>query len=239
MEAQNRNGRQARYAIYYSPEENSPLDLFGQTWLGRDVRTGAAHPRLQVIRFTDRELAEVVAAAALYGFHATLKAPFFLKSPDQEERLTDTIQTFACRETAFQLPQLVLKRMGRFLALMPEHPCTELNALAERCVRTFDPFRRPAAASEIDRRRAAGLNDKQERYLLKWGYPYVMDEFRFHLTLTGPIHDPGTRRRLTDALSRRITDLDLKSIRVSSVCLFIQEAVGKPFRCHSRYAFGG
>ena len=25
--------------------------------------------------------------------------------------------------------------------------------------------------------------------LLRWGYPYLFDAFRFHLTLTGPVED--------------------------------------------------
>src|SRR5438445_432365 len=36
---------------------------------------------------------------------------------------------------------------------------------------------------------ATGLSARQAELLARWGYPYVHDEFRFHMTLTGPIAD--------------------------------------------------
>ena len=36
----------------------------------------------------------------------------------------------------------------------------------------------------------SGLTDRQEALLTQWGYPYVMEEFRFHITLTGAL-DPA------------------------------------------------
>ena len=37
----------------------------------------------------------------------------------------------------------------------------------------------------IDRRALLLQRAEQEALLQRWGYPYVMEEFRFHLTLTG------------------------------------------------------
>ena len=53
------------------------------------------------------------------------------------------------------------------------------------------PFARPPGAAELERRRKAGLSAAQEKMLLRWGYPYVLDEFRFHLTLTGRLQPEG------------------------------------------------
>jgi putative phosphonate metabolism protein len=234
---------QARYALYYAPEVGSPLEIFGRSWLGWDaaatVEKGAHGPLPGVRDLTKKEVAEAVAAVAPYGFHGTLKAPFFLRSPDLEPVLIEEIKGFAKARRPFPLPPLRLRRMKRFLALMPEGACPPLDDLAEACVRHFDPYRKSASRAELARRRAAGLSARQEQHLERWGYPYVLDEFRFHLTLAGPLNGDDIAAKLMRALETQLADVDLDGVRVSSVCLFIQERQGRPFRCHSRYAFGG
>jgi len=71
------------------------------------------------------------------------------------------------------------------LALRPLGDETELNALASTCVASLDNFRAPPTAAELTRRRAKGLSPEQDATLIRWGYPYVMEHFRFHITLTG------------------------------------------------------
>ena len=56
--------------------------------------------------------------------------------------------------------------------------------LAQACVETFEPFRAPLAEEELARRRAVPLSARQEANLERWGYPYVAEDFRFHMTLT-------------------------------------------------------
>ena len=144
----------------------------------------------------------------------------------------------AAREKSFYLPRLRIAEMDRFLALVPEVPCPELNRLADRCVRHFDRYRRSASPAELDRRRAAGLTASQEHYLRKWGYPYVMNEFRFHLTLTGPLSNPAFAAHIKKALAGLLTEKELNSVQVESLCIFIQEQADGPFLLHSRYPLG-
>jgi hypothetical protein len=232
---------EARFAIYYAPEDGSPLDRFGVSWLGRAVSGDGTDEELgrwpEVVGLTPDETTAALSSVAHYGFHGTLKAPFFLRSPDLGTDLIESLQTFAARQHPFRLPPLGLKRMGRFLALMPEKTSAELNALAEACVREFNLYRRPLSESECTRRRAAGLSVKQERHLLQWGYPYVLDQFRFHLTLAGPLSDERIVTRLEHALAERLSRLNLDAIAVKSISLFIQKNTKSPFYCHSRYSF--
>ncbi len=229
---------QPRYAIYYAPPENSPLGRFGKTWLGRDPRTRAILQQVELDGVFPEELARLISPAALYGFHGTLKPPFLLSPESSREALIGAVKTFAAMEKAFLLPKLVLTRMNRFLALTPEAPCPQVNALAERCVRFFDTYRRPQLQTELNRYRTASLNPQQEKNLQKWGYPYVMDEFKFHLTLTGPIFNPSLKEHLSQEINKRLRPLSLDTIEISEICLFVQEDEKSPFLLHSRYPFG-
>jgi hypothetical protein len=83
------------------------------------------------------------------------------------------------------IPSLEVRRLGGFIAVVPTEPSAALADLAAATVAALDPFRAPPSEAELARRRKARLSDRQEALLMKWGYPYVMEEFRFHLTLTG------------------------------------------------------
>jgi hypothetical protein len=62
-----------------------------------------------------------------------------------------------------------------------------LQRVAAACVSALDDFRAPASNAELARRRASGLTARQDALLVQWGSPYVMEEFRFHLTLSGQL----------------------------------------------------
>jgi hypothetical protein len=228
---------QARYAIYYAPEEGSPLDLFGQAWLGRDTRTGKRIRQPEVEGVFSQELQTIVSPAALYGFHGTLKPPFFLSDPEMKKTLIKDIKAFAAKEMPFYLPRLVVARIGRFLVLEPERSNNQINSLAERCVQHFDSYRQPLDSKELKTKYFLGLNSNQKQNFLNWGYPYVMDEFRFHLTLTGRIIDIHLSDHLIREIQKQLTGIDLNNIKVSSICLFIQPNKKQPFYLHSRYKF--
>jgi ribose 1,5-bisphosphokinase len=156
-----------RYALYYMPAPCSAWARFGADWLARpDARL--EHPRR-------------------YGFHATLKAPFRLHPYASLQDLIRQLDAFAAAQRAFSVPRLVMARLGDFLALVPATPEPRLDALATACVKQFDRFRAPLNAQELERRRREPLTQRQEALLARWGYPHVLEEYRFHLSLTGPL----------------------------------------------------
>src|SRR5262249_29039213 len=75
----------------------------------------------------------------------------------------------------------------RFIAVVAAEPSIALDRLAADGVMAFDRFRRPLTSHEREQRLGAGLSERQIENLDRWGYPYVFEDFRFHLTLTGPI----------------------------------------------------
>lgn len=171
----------SRYAIYYLPPPG-PLADFGAGWLGWDIAAARVAERPDL-----PGLDAVTASPARYGFHATLKPPFRLAEGETAGALGAAVAEFAARCAPAQAAGLRLSRLGRFLALLAEGDATDLSRVAAGCVRDLDRFRAPASAAERDARRGKGLSERQEILLARWGYPHVMEEFRFHMTLTGPM----------------------------------------------------
>lgn len=169
----------SRFAIYYIPPEG-PLAAFGAAWLGWDVVRGrdALQPDLPGLH-------DITMTPRKYGFHGTLKPPFRLSAGATEHALAAAVGDLADMLAAASCDGLELTTLGRFLALTPHGDTRGVQRLAEACVRGLDGFRAPATPAELARRRQAGLTPHQEALLMQWGYPYVMEEFRFHLTLSG------------------------------------------------------
>jgi hypothetical protein len=135
-----------------------------------------------------------------YGFHATLRAPFRLRRGVDEKMLVRELDAFASARHAPPPTPLKLGTPGDFIALVPKTPSAKIDRLAADCVEAFDRFRAPLTAAERDRRLTAGLSKRQVKFLERYGYPYVMDEFRFHMTLTGPLSN-ADRQPVLNALS--------------------------------------
>lgn len=219
-----------RYAIYYLPEGD--LARFGAEWLGWDCQAGAevAQPAI-----AGMDLAELTDEPRKYGFHATIKPPFHLAGTLAD--LQATVAALAARLAPAEAPALRLDRIGRFLALTPEGDGAAIRALAAETVRALDSFRAPASEADLARRRKAGLTPAQEANLTAWGYPYVMEEFRFHMTLSGSL-ECATRDFLFSELAPRVKPVLPRPFRLDSLCLLGQGA-DKRFRLIQRYPLTG
>ena len=120
-----------------------------------------------------------------YGFHATLKAPFSLAQGRTEAELFAACAAFAATPRAIPVIRPVVGSISGFIAVIPADPPAELIRLAADCVSEFDAFRAPLTEADRARRNPSRLTSAQRAHLDRWGYPYVMEEFRFHMTLTG------------------------------------------------------
>ena len=189
-----------RFAVYFSPREGLALSDFGNRWLGWDAASGRVPDRLPLsggltADFVDR----VTATPRRYGFHATLKPPFRLAAGTTYGGLVDAVGMLAQKTPPFDIGPVVLTSLGRFLALTPTEAPDALAALARDCVVALDRFRAPPSEDELARRRQASLSARQNAYLSDWGYPYVLEEFRFHMTLSGSL-DPADLAQLASVL---------------------------------------
>jgi putative phosphonate metabolism protein len=173
-----------RYAIYFVPAADSALYRFGAAVLGYDCYTGMDVDFPDALPMGEAAWSDLTAEPRRYGFHATLKAPFHLAKEAGESELVEELQKF-CRsiETAPSFEPMVATLQG-FIAVIPTAASPAIDRLAAACVTTFDRFRAPLSAHDRDRR-TVGLSERQVGNLDRWGYPYVFDDFRLHLTLTG------------------------------------------------------
>jgi hypothetical protein len=166
-----------RAAVYWAPALGDPLSIAGNSWLGRDAEHGVAVPQPPL-----DGLAELTAAARVYGFHATLRPPMRLATGWED--FLASLRHLAAGMSPFALPPLQVVDMAGFLALRERAPCPALHALADACVQATDMHRMAPTESELAKRRSAGLSAEEEALLLRWGYPHVLQHWRFHMTLS-------------------------------------------------------
>ncbi len=226
-----------RYAIYFAPPLNDPVSRVAANWIGRNAFTDEMVEAPAITGLNSAEIAYYTAAPRRYGFHGTLKAPFRLAEGQREEPLLHTLMTFSGAFKAFEIPRMEVSRLGPFFALVPSSPVPDLDDLAARVTREFDHFRAPLSEEEIERRNPANLSPQQLANLHRWGYPYVFDEFRFHMTLTGPIDDDDAAR-VEQALHTFFDPVLSEPIEVRNIALFVEAEYGAPFHVHSLHPLG-
>jgi putative phosphonate metabolism protein len=226
-----------RFALYWAPPSGSPLAALGAAWLGRDAAGGDPEARPVLPGFRPERLAELTAEPRRYGLHGTLKPPFALAPGTDDGQLIAALAVTARAMEPVQVPGFRLALLERFLALVPSAPCPALDALAARCVMDFDRFRRPPTEAELARRRSAGLSAREEEHLLRWGYPYVLDRFRFHVSLTGPL-EAAEAERLMPELAQHFAPVLGAPFEIGEIVLFAQFEAETPFSERGRFALG-
>jgi putative phosphonate metabolism protein len=217
-----------RYAIYFTPPADDPLTRLAAEWLGRDALLGRSIQQPAVAGFDDGNFAELTAEPRRYGFHATMKAPFELAEGKNEQALIAAFDEFAAGTTAFTLPELMLGQIGRFFALVPGDWSAELQMLADDCVSRFDGFRAPLSELDIARRNPDRLSESQRENLVNWGYPYVFEDFQFHMTLTGQV-EPADQPVMRAAIEAFLGDFAKAPRRIDHLALFVEPERGAPF----------
>jgi hypothetical protein len=217
----------ARYAIYYAPQEATALWDKASAWLGRDAYADAPRDRPAFPALSDLDLDALTAEPRSYGFHATLKAPFELAARRSESELLAGVRALAARVSSFEAA-IAVGALGRFLAFRLQAASPQMDALHSACVRELDAFREPLSDFDLARRRKAPLTSQQDERLIAWGYPYVFEDFRFHLTLTGPIRDDDLRERVLGALRDHFAP-ETGSHRFDGVAVFRQVDRDAPF----------
>lgn len=227
-----------RFALYYTPAPSTLLWQLGCSWLGRDALVDRDIPQVGCPDLPPKIMERLTAQARRYGLHATLKPPFKLHRDAKLKDLQRALQDFVSVQSPFSIGRLRLSQIMGFLCLRPENPPKELGTLASTCVKHFDGYRAALSPTELAQRNLTALKHSEKTNLLRWGYPYVLDEFRFHLTLTDPISDTSTTELLQARLNQHF-DAALKApIRIDAITLCIEPSPGAPFLFLERYLLG-
>ena len=191
----------ARFAIYFAPAPDNALWRFGSGVIGYDAASGADVSYLLPAGQTEGAWAALTAEPRRYGFHATLKAPFELAPGVSPDALLGAAERLAASLAGIRIARLQVSEIGRFIALVPSEPSPALLAIADECVTRLDHLRAPLSDKDRARRLQSTLTVHQIALLDRYGYPYVLDEFRFHMTLTGPIAHAPLRGSVRSALT--------------------------------------
>jgi hypothetical protein len=225
--------QQSRYGIYFCPGPSAPLYAQGSRWLGRDAMTGTLLDPGLPDHIRHEDWLRVTDSPRRYGFHATLKPPFRLADGATFDDLQTALHDFAQSHDSFYAPPLAVDLLGRFLALTLSAPSEEFSNFSADSVRHFDRLRAPATEQETAQRLRSSLSQSERAHVLQWGYPYVFDTWKFHMSLTSSMHakslelfEPHLRSLFAPACERPLL--------VDSVCIFHEPYPGGPFRLLDR-----
>lgn len=221
-----------RYAIFYTPE--GVFAEWGARWLGWNSQTGA------VVRHPDIAGLDVPALTDTprkYGLHGTLKAPFALAAGTNQLRIEQAAAEFAQNHSGIDAGPLALCYKNGFVALRPSLDPPVLQEFAGQVVRAFDHLRAPLTADDLIRRRKARLSSRQDQQLMTWGYPFVFDDFQFHLTLTGRVNKQ-LAAQVIEALEPQIGPLLPARFVINAITLMGEDADGM-FHQINRYPITG
>lgn len=221
-----------RYAIYFVPRPETPLAELGRRLLGYEVESGRDVPLPDHPLYRGPEFIAALEEPRRYGFHATLKAPFELRDGTSESELMARVAVLAEQRPAVVIARLGVATMGNFIALIPHGETEDLNDLAKACVIELDDLRAPLSPAGRSRRLVKPLTERQIANLDRYGYPHVLDDFRFHMTLTGPLA-AKKRPSTLEALRGLTSEID-GPIVVDALTIVAQPARDQRFRVLAR-----
>jgi hypothetical protein len=202
-----------RFAIYYAPPPESELEQLAANWLWAP------------------DLLPHTGSARRYGFHATIKAPMLLKSGATLTTLSAALGTWCRRQAPVSAGRLELRQIDGFLAIVCASQPQELTDFAARVVEDFDPLRAPLSAAERKTRLAAPLTDRQIKLVDLYGYPYVFEQFLFHMTLTDRL-SPALGTTLTGEARKTFAAVLTAPLTIDRLVIFREPEPGAPFeRC--------
>jgi putative phosphonate metabolism protein len=218
-----------RCAIYYVAAPDSELDRFGAQLLGYDAQSGADLPFADGVMRIVPHWRDITGDPRKYGFHATLKAPITLAPGKSEAELVAACATFAATPRPIPIIRPVVDSISGFIAVVPAQRSAQLERLAADCVREFDGLRAPLTPEDRVRRNPSALTPRQRDHLDRWGYPYVMEDFRFHMTLTGRL-DAVRREPVLAMLRERFAVLGLQTLAIDRIAVCRQDEADSRFR---------
>ncbi|WP_166417078.1 DUF1045 domain-containing protein [Cochlodiniinecator piscidefendens] len=225
-----------RFAVYYAPEPGAFAD-FAAAWLGWNATLGRSVD-MPVLPKLPIAWEQIISTPSKYGFHGTIKPPFYLAEGCTLGQLETDLALLADRLSSVELPRLALQRPGGFLALVPKGDTAALSQLAADVVQSLDHYRRPASPEELLRRRAAGLTQTQDENLVRWGYPYVFQDFQFHLTLSNRLSN-DIAEAICKILEPALLPLLPRPFAMRDLCLFGEDKMTGRFHLLHRYLLTG
>lgn len=224
-----KGGRQLfnRYGIYVTPEETD-FAKRGAEWLGWDIIDGHSVPHPNAY---DTLLSEMAQTPRKYGFHAAIKPPFHLAKDSSYEELLAEALTLCATLQPFSVEAIEVKTLYGALALAPTEETNSAAKIAATVLQSLDHYRAPLTKAETESRLKLGLTPLEETNLRNWGYPYVLDAYKFHFTLSSKLSRDSILRLSHVAKEHFAADLG-KPHHVNSLMLVGEAGDGRFHALH-------
>lgn len=224
----------ARYAIFWLPPADSALARFGREWFGLCPEAGEVNAPERFGLPADLA-AEAIARPRRYALHGTIVAPFRPAEGLNAATISKELRRFCARRAVLRTGPLRLARLTRHLALVPESGTAALDWLAADCVTHFHRFRAPTTPEDIARYTAERYTLRQQENARQFGYPFVLSDFRFHVTLAGPLTGEQLDH-VEPALAAQLDGVIGAPLEIGSLCLLGEPDQAAPFRLIERCA---
>jgi hypothetical protein len=227
----------ARYAVFYTPKPGTALAAFGRSWFGR-ANDGITLQAFSEAGLNGTSFARLASAPRRYpGLHALIRSPFTPREGIGLDAIRTRLINFARRRKPLPTGPLTLSRAGRFLVLRPVEATPGLEWLAAQCVASFEDFAAPPSDTEREEHANPNLSDYQRLLLESYGDPHVLSEYRFSITLTGPL-DTAHLERVTQALWPLLEEICASGVIVDALSLFGDSEGRAPTHLIGRYRLG-
>ena len=228
----------SRIALYYAPPASCAWWRAGCEWLGRDAETGRSieTPEETAITALGQTVAALTGSPRRYGWHGTLVAPFHTAHGVTPQQVLSEAREWASHITPFDAA-LSAVEMGRFVALKVARPDDDasIRQVAAGALHALASLRARPSVEDAERRLASGLSARQQTLLHEWGYPYVLDEFRFHMTLSDALDSASVRAAIVALWQTRAETLG--PLPFYGAALFVQPRRDAPFTLWQRLPF--
>jgi putative phosphonate metabolism protein len=229
------NAEPYRVALYWAPAVGSAGWKAGCQWLGADAASGEALHQPTVPGVEPALMRQITAEPRRYGWHATLKPPFRLRAGETLATLEAAVASLAQVLSGCPMPGLQVAMLDGFVALRLGKPLPRVDALAAACVKALHALAEPLSADELARRRKAQLTPQQDALLQAWGYPWVLEEFRFHCSLTSRLDGLNEAQRSAVLAAVQVHFSGLPEQRLDRLSVYVEPTKGAPFRLHRQW----
>lgn len=227
-----------RYALYYAPDIDSDLWRRATQWVGRDAATGQDLAAPITIGVDASQLHDLTTSPRRYGIHATLKPPMYLAEGYNFQSLLERVSSFCAEQKPVVIGRLNPALVFGFLALVPVTQSDKLADFAASCIKNFDDLRAPMDAQTRAKRLDAGLTAREIELLDAYGYPYIFEFFRWHITLSNQL-DAAFQDKMLTAAQKWFAPALAKPIKISGLSIYKEEEAGAPFSRVVDVPFGG
>lgn len=189
-----------RFIISLSPNKNTLLWTLATQWLAYDADRKRSVKDPALLGLPQNIHNPTVMPIRRMGFGILLTGPFQLHRALSVEDLTNYAAAFAEQFTPLNSGRLHIKAIDNRLFLEPLRPSPKIRNIADDCVRYFHKFRMPAKPLAANSPIRKALTPPQLEHFLKWGQPFVFDEFKPQIPLTARLPE-----KVIEPMQKRLT----------------------------------